>query len=811
MMKKWKRVPVVTLLIFTLIVPMMYRGWDALAYSPGQTIQVGMFWARVEAEQGGKVDTVITSFVEGASEAEISREMEIMEGGHTGKKANIHAVGNGSFNSDNTNGLRKVSIEEVIIMSDAFKQCPDLEKIEFRSGAIIESNAFNNLPNLKEIEFESSVNVRSGAFINLPNLKKLDLSTLGELEEGTFTNCTGLQEVTLDYDRMSAKRMSDNSFPGCSSVLKVNLIYPYDSKESNKELINKITSSLPGAKINGILEKNRSVDNATENPELNKTELKDFPMNSEPYKLNITNLYATLTDDMKTKDETIEKEELKGVYTWSSDRPEVASVDNNGNVTPHVPGKAVITLTVANDGRSKSAECAVNVTAPRCGDYEFDPDTGIIYGYHGTDTKVSVPEKLGGIPVKKIAANAFEDCTTIENLIIPSTITDIGETAFKGCTALKNMVIPNCIKTIATDALEGITDLNIKVLYSGETDESGTPVIRHSVFEAAGIDDKITGYIIGVTPEYKPVLNMTEIKDLKAGSDPVELTVSGLYPENLPAEINESNSSMEPLVVKWKSSKPSVAQVSSDGLVTPISAGTAVITADIQGRSVSCKVQVTGGSLTVAEPDGMKLTEAARAVLAKTEPIKSAVAAGQDTTVLMIFEEKGKNEVADDAQAIDDILKEGQEAAAYYNIAFQAVIDGRMPVNVNETAGNIELEFSLDGIKKAASYKVARVHNGQAELLNAKLSPEEETLTAGSSLFSTYAIIREQENIQTPLKENENTVKIVKKPKSPVRSSLDTTPAKTGDNSHTAGVAGLTFLMLAILLRVGRNSLIKHK
>lgn len=55
--------------------------------------------------------------------------------------------------------------------------------------------------------------------------------------------------------------------------------------------------------------------------------------------------------------------------------------------------------------------------------------------------------------------------------------------------------------------------------------------------------------------------------------------------------------------VIWSSSKPDVASVSSNGTVTAIKAGTAVITATAtNGKSASCTVTVTGGSTEPTEP-----------------------------------------------------------------------------------------------------------------------------------------------------------------------------------------------------------------
>ena len=45
------------------------------------------------------------------------------------------------------------------------------------------------------------------------------------------------------------------------------------------------------------------------------------------------------------------------------------------------------------------------------------------------------------IPVTKIAESAFEDMTTIETVVIPSTIEEIGADAFKGCTGLKELYV----------------------------------------------------------------------------------------------------------------------------------------------------------------------------------------------------------------------------------------------------------------------------------------------------------------------------------------------------------------------------------
>lgn len=46
---------------------------------------------------------------------------------------------------------------------------------------------------------------------------------------------------------------------------------------------------------------------------------------------------------------------------WTSNRPDIASVDSNGTVTAHLPGKAIITASTT-DGSKLSASCMVMIS-----------------------------------------------------------------------------------------------------------------------------------------------------------------------------------------------------------------------------------------------------------------------------------------------------------------------------------------------------------------------------------------------------------------------------------------------------------------
>lgn len=55
---------------------------------------------------------------------------------------------------------------------------------------------------------------------------------------------------------------------------------------------------------------------------------------------------------------------------------------------------------------------------------------GVIYGYTGAGGAVSIPSKLGGVPVTAIGESAFYENDNITSIIIPNSVTTIGGWAF---------------------------------------------------------------------------------------------------------------------------------------------------------------------------------------------------------------------------------------------------------------------------------------------------------------------------------------------------------------------------------------------
>ncbi|NLB65058.1 MAG: leucine-rich repeat protein, partial [Lentisphaerae bacterium] len=77
----------------------------------------------------------------------------------------------------------------------------------------------------------------------------------------------------------------------------------------------------------------------------------------------------------------------------------------------------------------------VGASAATFGDFEYSSDgTSItIMDYQGAGGEVTIPDTIEGLPVTSIGQEAFEECSDLTSVVIPDSITSIGESAFWWC------------------------------------------------------------------------------------------------------------------------------------------------------------------------------------------------------------------------------------------------------------------------------------------------------------------------------------------------------------------------------------------
>lgn len=93
--------------------------------------------------------------------------------------------------------------------------------------------------------------------------------------------------------------------------------------------------------------------------------------------------------------------------------------------------------------------------------FELEDESIIIVGYYGTDTEITLPDKVAGYPVSKIASGAFTN-TTVKIINLPDTIMDIEENAFPYGTTVNydSQYIPSDESKISYDSTKNNNEIS---------------------------------------------------------------------------------------------------------------------------------------------------------------------------------------------------------------------------------------------------------------------------------------------------------------------------------------------------------------
>lgn len=230
-----------------------------------------------------------------------------------------------------------------------------------------------------------------------------------------------------------------------------------------------------------------------------------------------------------------------------------------------------------------------------------------------------------GNSVTEIGGSAFEGCKGLTTVTIPNSVTYIGNSAFSGCTGLSSVTIGNSVTEIGSEVFGGCIGLtsvtignsvsligyrsfigckgltsvtipnSVSIIFDYAFSEctglkkvcslnSIPPVIYESTFSFYDADLFVPQGCLSAYKSAKGWSNFSNIKEfqvtVKAESISLNKQSANLMigdTLSLTAKVLPENVSTK--TVAWSSNNPDVASVNDEGLVTALTAGTAIISA----------------------------------------------------------------------------------------------------------------------------------------------------------------------------------------------------------------------------------------
>ena len=246
------------------------------------------------------------------------------------------------------------------------------------------------------------------------------------------------------------------------------------------------------------------------------------------------------------------------------------------------------------------------IVQPADEEFDFEADTGVLYGYAGSAPRIIIPETIGGVPVTAVGERAFRYSEYLVEVQLPDGITEIGKQAFRGAKRLARLASPDsltvigegafmyawaretfdwprCLETIEGDAfydsgLNGTAELPGTVTRIGSEAFAYTPVetvVFHSVPEIGenafdslflkrvelpwGCSDEeaeaLTAYFLGIAPDAEIAAGAEPAPDLtpeppvsspEPTPEPTPEPMPELTPESAPTENPEPETEPAP-------------------------------------------------------------------------------------------------------------------------------------------------------------------------------------------------------------------------------------------------------------------------